>query len=89
VVHRDGGACGALDHDATRAPGNTSRYSLPVVAGPFIAGIPLQANSWHYFAQGAFAVGIFFWMMFGTLIVGRLMTEERLAATRVFPRWPS
>jgi tellurite resistance protein len=59
-------------------------YSLPVVAGPFFTCISLQANSWHYFAQGAFAVGVFFWMMFGTLIVGRLMTEERLCDAR-FP----
>jgi tellurite resistance protein len=58
--------------------------SLPVVAGPFIACISLQANGWHSFAQGAFAVGVFFWMMFDTLIVGRLMTEQRLSDVR-FP----
>jgi tellurite resistance protein len=59
-------------------------FSLPVVAGPFIACISLQANGWHSLAQGAFAVGVFFWMMFGTLIVGRLMTEQRLSDAR-FP----
>jgi tellurite resistance protein len=59
-------------------------FSLPVVAGPFIACISLQANGWHYLAQGAFAVGVFFWMMFGTVIIGRLMTEERLSDAR-FP----
>jgi tellurite resistance protein len=59
-------------------------FSLPVVAGPFIACISLQANGWHYLAQGVFAVGVFFWMMFGTLIVARLMTEERLSDAR-FP----
>jgi tellurite resistance protein len=59
-------------------------FSLPVVAGPFIACITLQANGWHSLAQGAFAVGVFFWMMFGTLIVGRLMTEQRLSDAR-FP----
>jgi tellurite resistance protein len=39
----------------------------------------LQANGWHSLAQGAFAVGVFFWMVFGTLIIGRLMTEPRLS----------
>jgi tellurite resistance protein len=61
-----------------------SGFSLPVVAGSFIACISLQANGWHSLAQGAFAVGVFFWMMFGTLIVGRLMTEQRLSDAR-FP----
>jgi tellurite resistance protein len=59
-------------------------FSLPVIGGPFIACISLQANGWHSLAQGTLAVGVFFWMMFGTLIVGRLMTEERLSDTR-FP----
>lgn len=59
-------------------------FSLPVVAGPFVASISLQANGWHSLAQGAFAIGVFFWMMFGTLITGRLMTQERLSDTR-FP----
>jgi tellurite resistance protein len=58
--------------------------SLPVVAGPFISCISLQANGWHLLAQGLFAVGVFFWVMFGTLIVGRLMTEQRLSDAR-FP----
>jgi tellurite resistance protein len=59
-------------------------FSLPVIGGPFIACISLQANGWHSLAQGTFAVGVFFWMLFGTLIVGRLMTEQRLSDTR-FP----
>jgi tellurite resistance protein len=59
-------------------------FSLPVVAGPFIAGVSLQANGWHPLALGLFAVGVFFWMTFGTLIIGRLMTEQRLSDTR-FP----
>jgi tellurite resistance protein len=58
--------------------------SLPVIAGPFISCISLQANGWHALAQGLFAVGVFFWAMFGTLIVGRLMTEQRLSDVR-FP----
>jgi tellurite resistance protein len=59
-------------------------FSLPVVAGPFIACISLQANRWHSLADGAFAIGVFFWMMFGSLIIGRLMTEQRLSDER-FP----
>jgi tellurite resistance protein len=58
--------------------------SLPVVAGPFIACISLQANGWQPLAQGAFAIGAYFWLTFGTLIVGRMMTEQRLSDTR-FP----
>jgi tellurite resistance protein len=67
------------DHHAIH-PG----FSLPVVAGPFIASISLQANGWHALARGAFAIGAFFWMMFGTLITGRLMTQQRLSDAR-FP----
>ncbi|CAM5724892.1 Tellurite resistance protein TehA [Mycolicibacterium aubagnense] len=67
------------DHHAIH-PG----FSLPVVAGPFIASISLQANGWHALAQGSFAIGAFFWLMFGTLITGRLMTQQRLSDSR-FP----
>jgi len=59
-------------------------FSLPVIGGPFIACISLQANGWHSLAQAVFAIGVFFWTMFGTLIVGRLMTEESLSDAR-FP----
>lgn len=59
-------------------------FSLPVIAGPFIASISLQANGWHTLAQGMFAIGTYFWITFGTLIIGRLMTERRLSDAR-FP----
>jgi tellurite resistance protein len=59
-------------------------FSLPVIGGPFIACISLQANGWHSLAQAIFAIGVLFWTMFGTLIVGRLMTEQRLSDAR-FP----
>jgi tellurite resistance protein len=59
-------------------------FSLPVVAGPFIATISLQTNGWHLLAQGLFAVGGYFWLTFGTVIIGRLMTEQRLNDAR-FP----
>jgi tellurite resistance protein len=59
-------------------------FSLPVVGGPFIACISLQANGWHALAQGLFTVGVYFGVTFGSLIVGRLMTEQRLTDAR-FP----
>jgi tellurite resistance protein len=59
-------------------------FSLPVVGGPFIACISLQANGWHAVAQGLFIVGVYFGVTFGSLIVGRLMTEQRLSDVR-FP----
>jgi tellurite resistance protein len=59
-------------------------FSLPVVGGPFIACISLQANGWHPLAQGLFILGVYFGVTFSSLIVGRLMTEQRLSDTR-FP----
>jgi tellurite resistance protein len=59
-------------------------FSLPVVGGPFIACISLQANGWHGLATGLFMVGVYFGLTFGSLIVGRLMTEQRLSDAR-FP----
>lgn len=59
-------------------------FSLPVIGGPFIACISLQANGWHTIAHGLFGLGVFFWMTFGTVIIGRLMTEQRLSDSR-FP----
>lgn len=59
-------------------------FSLPVVGGPFIACISLQANGWHALAQGLFTVGVYFGVTFGSLIVSRLMTEQRLSDVR-FP----
>jgi tellurite resistance protein len=59
-------------------------FSLPVVGGPFIASISLQANGWHQLAEGVFIVGVYFWLTFGTLIIGRLMTGQRLSDAR-FP----
>ncbi len=59
-------------------------FSLPVVGGPFIGCISLQANGWHALAQSLFTVGVYFGVTFGSLIVGRLMTEQRLTDAR-FP----
>ncbi|MCW2516602.1 MAG: tellurite resistance protein-like permease [Mycobacterium sp.] len=59
-------------------------FSLPVIGGPFISCISLQANGWHTMALGLFMLGLFFWVTFGTVIIGRLMTEQRLSDSR-FP----
>jgi hypothetical protein len=44
-----------------------------------IADRPSAANGWHALAQGLFTVGVYFGVTFGSLIVGRLMTEQRLS----------
>jgi tellurite resistance protein len=59
-------------------------FSMPVVAGPFIAGISLQTYGWHQLAEGMFVLGAFFWLMFATLITHRLMIGVPLSDRR-FP----
>jgi tellurite resistance protein len=59
---------------ATFHPG----YFLPTVAGAFIASIGLSSSGWREAAQAAFGVGIFFWLVIGTLIFGRLFTGAPL-----------
>ncbi|MGY4648985.1 tellurite resistance protein [Mycobacterium sp. URHB0021] len=56
--------------------------SMPVVAGPFIAAISLQANGWGELAPAMFILGAFFWLIFTTLIMNRLMSEEPLSDAR-------
>jgi tellurite resistance protein len=53
-------------------------YFLPTVAGAFIASIGLSACGWHRVAQGAFGLGVFFWLSIGTLIFNRLFTGDPL-----------
>jgi tellurite resistance protein len=55
-------------------------YLLPTVAGAFIASIGLSFSGWHHAAQSAFGVGVFFWLVIGTLIFGRLFTGTPLPA---------
>lgn len=52
-------------------------YFLPVVAGSFIASIGLSSIGAHPAAIAAFGVGIFFWLVIGTIITGRLITGAR------------
>lgn len=57
----------ALAQDAAH-PG----YFLPVVAGPFIASIGLATVGDIGAAVAAFGVGIYFWLLLGAVITGRL-----------------
>jgi tellurite resistance protein len=52
-------------------------YFLPVVAGSFIASIGLSSIGAHPAAIAAFGVGIFFWLVIGTIVTGRLITGAR------------
>jgi tellurite resistance protein len=53
-------------------------YLLPAVAGAFIASIGLSACGWHQAARSAFGIGIFFWLVIGTLIFSRLFAGPPL-----------
>ncbi|MCU1478961.1 MAG: family transporter [Subtercola sp.] len=53
-------------------------YFLPVVAGAFIASIGLSSVGAHEAAVAAFGVGVFFWLVVGTIVTGRLMTRSQL-----------
>jgi len=56
-----------LDEEAVH-PG----YFLPVVAGPFIAGIGLAAVGDRMAAIAVFGVGLYFWLLLGAVITSRL-----------------
>ncbi|GAA0928597.1 hypothetical protein GCM10009554_10270 [Kribbella koreensis] len=62
-----------LDADALH-PG----YFLPVVAGPFIAGIGLAAVAEMSVAVAVFGIGIYFWLLLGAVITGRLFFGSAL-----------
>lgn len=47
-------------------------YFLPVVAGPFIAGIGLASVDSRMAAVAAFGVGVYYWLLLGAIITGRL-----------------
>ena len=56
-----------LDHNALH-PG----YFLPLVAGPFIASIGLASVGDRMAAVAVFGVGVYFWLLLGAIITGRL-----------------
>ena len=54
-------------------------YLLPVVAGSFVASIGFASLHVHDAAMAAFGVGVFFWLVVGTVVTVRLMTGGALA----------
>lgn len=56
-------------------------YFVPVVAGPFIASIGLTTVGLHEAALITFGAGIFFWLTFGTIVMGRQITGSPLPAS--------
>lgn len=56
-------------------------HFLPTVAGAFIASIGLALSGWPDAALAAFGVGIFYWLVIGSLIFGRLFTGPPLPDT--------
>ncbi|MET0954806.1 MAG: TDT family transporter [Cryobacterium sp.] len=53
-------------------------YFVPVVAGAFVGSIGLSSIGLHDAALAAFGVGIFFWLVIGTVVCLRLMTAGAL-----------
>jgi tellurite resistance protein len=51
-------------------------YFLPTAAGGFVCSIGLSLSGWHEASESAFGVGLFFWLVIGTLIFSRLFTVE-------------
>lgn len=58
-------------------------YFLPVVAGPFVASIGFTTVRAPDAALAAFGTGVFFWLVVGTVVTGRLMTAGPLPAPAV------
>ncbi|WP_284984999.1 TDT family transporter [Arthrobacter sp. efr-133-TYG-118] len=59
-------------------------YLLPVAAGSFVASIGFSSIHAHNAAMAAFGVGVFFWLVIGTVVTVRLMTGgEVLPAAKV------
>jgi tellurite resistance protein len=64
---------GELDFGALN-PG----YFLPLVAGPFIAGIGLTSVHAPGAARSALGVGVFFWLVVGSVVTARLIGRGTL-----------
>lgn len=58
-------------------------YFLPVVAGPFVSSIGFTTVHAPEAALAAFGVGVFFWLVVGTVVTIRLMTGGPLPAPAV------
>lgn len=55
---------------------------LPVVAGAFIASIAFSSVGLHPASTAAIGVGLFFWLVIGSVVVSRLITGGPLPAHR-------
>lgn len=53
-------------------------YLLPVSSGPFIASITASSLRLPEVAEGAFAVGLLYWLAFGTVVLGSLVANPGL-----------
>lgn len=53
-------------------------FFIPVVAGPFVASIGLATVGFHQGALMTWGAGAFFWLSFGTILIGRHMTGAKL-----------
>lgn len=53
-------------------------YLLPVSSGPFIASITASTLRLPEVADGAFAVGLLYWLAFGTVVLGSLVANPGL-----------
>lgn len=53
-------------------------YSLPVIAGPYIASATLTTVGLSDAGLAAMGAGTFFWLVIGTIIVGRLIIAQPL-----------
>ncbi|WP_162237835.1 MULTISPECIES: TDT family transporter [unclassified Microbacterium] len=53
-------------------------YFLPVVAGSFIASIGFTSVAQHEAAIAAIGIGVFFWLVIGTIVMARLVTGAPL-----------
>lgn len=55
-------------------------YLLPVSSGPFIASVTATSLRLPEVAEGAFAVGLLYWLAFGTVVLGSLVANPGLPA---------
>ena len=55
-------------------------YYLPSVAGGFVGAITLSQVRLHGLAEAAFGVGLVSWVVLGSVVLGRLITANRLPA---------
>ncbi|SEO87940.1 TDT family transporter [Actinacidiphila rubida] len=51
-------------------------YLLPVSSGPFIASINASVVQWPKVADAAFAIGLLYWLVFGTVILSSLVASS-------------